>query len=62
MKRRLKQPETLFFAVTDQEDFVISLELSSGTVVVEQVGKNPHKKLGRFTISIYKNTYTQPIA
>lgn len=45
MKRRLKQPETLFFAVTDQEDFIISLEHQSGHIVVEQVGKKPHLKL-----------------
>lgn len=45
MKRRLKQPETLFFGVTDQEDFIISLEHHSGHVVVEQVGKKPHLKL-----------------
>lgn len=60
MKRRLKQPETLFFAVTDQEDFVISLELSSGTVVVEQVGKNPHKKLADSLLAFIKTLTPNP--
>ncbi|MBT0585025.1 SecY-interacting protein [Alteromonas oceanisediminis] len=45
MKRRLKQPETLFFALTDQEDIIISVENTTGNVVVEQVGKRPHRTL-----------------
>ncbi|MBF7072257.1 SecY-interacting protein [Glaciecola sp. MH2013] len=45
MKRRLKQPETLFFATTDQEEFIISLELATGNVVLEQVGKLPKEVL-----------------
>ena len=45
MKRKLKQPETVFFAVTDQEDFILSIENETGAVWVEQVGKAPHKKL-----------------
>lgn len=44
-KRRLKQPETVFFAVTDQEDFILSVENDTGAVWVEQVGKVPHIKL-----------------
>ncbi|MBT1450718.1 SecY-interacting protein [Glaciecola sp. XM2] len=40
MKRRLKQPETLFFALTDEEDFIISIELESQAVVLERVGKD----------------------
>ncbi|MGQ8366281.1 SecY-interacting protein [Glaciecola sp. 1036] len=44
MKRKLKQPETLFFAVTDEEDFVISLLPNSGEVVLEFVGK-PHQEV-----------------
>ncbi|WP_395344554.1 SecY-interacting protein [Ningiella sp. W23] len=39
MKRRLKQTETLFFAVTDEDDFIISVEPNSENVVLEQVGK-----------------------
>ena len=45
MKRRLKQADTLFFAVTDQEDYIVSLECETGHVVVERVGKRPHKTL-----------------
>ena len=39
MKRRLKQAETLFFATTDQEDFIISVDVGSGNIMLEQVGK-----------------------
>jgi len=45
MKQKLKQDITLFFAVTDEEDMIISLDNTSGEVWVEQVGCVPHKKL-----------------
>lgn len=45
MKRRLKQPETLFFAVTDDDDFIISLDNISGRVMLEQVGLEPTEVL-----------------
>jgi len=45
MKQRLKQAETVFFAVTDEEDMIISIDNNSGEVWVEQVGCKPHKKL-----------------
>jgi len=45
MKQRLKQDETIFFAVTDEDDMIISVDNSSGEVWVEQVGCKPHKKL-----------------
>ncbi|ALS97747.1 SecY-interacting protein [Lacimicrobium alkaliphilum] len=45
MKRRLKQPETLFFAVTDDDDFIISLDNASGKVMLEQVGLEPKEVL-----------------
>lgn len=45
MKRRLKQAETIFFAVTDEEDMIISVDNDSGAVWVERVGCKPHKKL-----------------
>ncbi len=41
MKRRLQQAETLFFAVTDEDDFILSIENSTGRVVLEQVGLEP---------------------
>ncbi|GAB55531.1 protein syd [Glaciecola punicea ACAM 611] len=45
MKRRLKQAETLFFALTDEEDFILSVMLSTGAVVLEQVGKEPQREI-----------------
>ena len=45
MKQRLKQTETVFFAVTDEEDMIISLDNTSGEVWLEQVGCKPHRKL-----------------
>jgi len=45
MKQRLKQAETIFFAVTDEEDMIISLDNTTGEVWVEQVGCKAHKKL-----------------
>ena len=43
MKRRLRQPETLFFALTDQDDFILSIDNQSGEVMLEQVGLQPQK-------------------
>lgn len=45
MKQRLKQAETVFFAVTDEEDIIISLDNVTGEVWVERVGCKPHKKI-----------------
>lgn len=45
MKTKLKQKLTVFFAVTDNEDHIISLDNDSGEVWVEKVGCEPHKKL-----------------
>ena len=45
MKRKLKQDVTIFFALTDQDDFILSLDNGTGEVWVEQVGRAPHKKL-----------------
>lgn len=41
MKRRLRQPDTFFIAVTDEEDFIISVDNASGRVMLEQVGVEP---------------------
>lgn len=45
MKRKLKQAETIFFAVTDAEDIIVSLDNASGEIWAERVGCKPHKKL-----------------
>jgi len=41
MKRRLKQPETLFVALTDEDDFILTVDNVSGEVMLEQVGLLP---------------------
>ncbi|MGS2719937.1 SecY-interacting protein [Paraglaciecola aestuariivivens] len=45
MKKRLRQPITLFFALTDEEDFILSIDNQSGQVVLEQVGLEPKQVL-----------------
>ncbi|WP_088332210.1 SecY-interacting protein [Lacimicrobium sp. SS2-24] len=47
MKRRLKQPETLFIAVTDDDDFIISVDNATGNVMLEQVGLEPTEVLAQ---------------
>ncbi|MCV2883262.1 SecY-interacting protein [Aestuariibacter sp. AA17] len=54
MKRRLKQAETLFFAVTDEEDFIITVDNASGAVMLEQVGMLPKEKLADDLASFIK--------
>lgn len=39
MKRRLKQRETVFIAVTDEEDMMLSVLNSTGEVYLEQTGR-----------------------
>ncbi|NQZ20513.1 MAG: SecY-interacting protein [Colwellia sp.] len=45
MKQKLKQPVTLFFALTDDENIILTLDNDSGEVWVEKVGKKAHKKV-----------------
>lgn len=45
MKRRLKQRDTLFFAVTDDDDYMISVLNSTGEVYLERVGREVEQKL-----------------
>ena len=45
LKRRLKQPETLFFALTSEDDFILTLNNTSGEVMLEQVGLPPKEAL-----------------
>lgn len=54
MKQRLKQAETIFFAVTDEEDMIISLDNATGEVWLEQVGCKPHKKLSNSLVQFIK--------
>ncbi|MFT5840048.1 MAG: SecY interacting protein Syd [Flavobacteriales bacterium] len=43
MKRKLKQPETLFVALTDEDDFILTVDNTSGEVMLEQVGLLPQE-------------------
>ena len=45
MKRRLRQPETLFFGLTSDDDYILTIDNSSGAVLLEQVGKKSDDKL-----------------
>ncbi|CUS49286.1 MAG: SecY interacting protein Syd [Idiomarinaceae bacterium HL-53] len=42
MKRRLKQPETIFIGVGEEEDLLITVTLDSASVGFEYVGKEQH--------------------
>jgi SecY interacting protein Syd len=43
MKQKLKQEITVFFAVTDEEDIILSVNNDSGEVWAERVGQPSHK-------------------
>ncbi|TMO64527.1 SecY-interacting protein [Pseudoalteromonas aurantia] len=45
MKRKLKQADTVFIGLTEQDDLLITVKLSSGEVCLEYVGKEPHHVL-----------------
>ena len=45
MKQKLKQVLTVFFAVTDEDDLILSVVNETGEVWVERVGCEPHKKV-----------------
>ncbi|MCF7498800.1 SecY-interacting protein [Pseudoalteromonas sp. L1] len=45
MKRKLKQPETVFIGLTEQDDLLITVLVESGEVCLEYVGKKPHHVL-----------------
>ena len=45
MKRRLKQQDTVFIGLTDQDDLLLSVRLSDGAVCLEYVGKEAHHVL-----------------
>lgn len=45
MKRRLGQADTLFFAVTDEEDLNVVVDAASGQIMLEYVGQAPHELL-----------------
>ena len=45
MKQRLKQAPTLFFGLTDEEDFILTVVNETGEVALEQVGMEPKEIL-----------------
>lgn len=45
MKQKLKQTISIFFAVTDDENYILSVNNETGAVWLEKVGCEPHKKL-----------------
>ena len=45
MKRRLKQADTVFFATTEEEDLLIVMKISDGSIWLEYLGKEPHHQL-----------------
>ncbi|SFC87929.1 SecY-interacting protein [Pseudoalteromonas denitrificans] len=45
MKQKLKQDETVFIALTEQDDLLITIENTTGFVWLEYVGKKPHEKI-----------------
>lgn len=45
MKQRLNQAATLFFGLTDEDDFILTVINETGEVALEQVGKEPAKIL-----------------
>ena len=55
MKQRLKQDETVFFAVTDEDDMIISLDNASGEVWAERVGCKPHKKVADSLLDLFND-------
>ncbi|OKY26306.1 SecY-interacting protein [Thalassotalea sp. PP2-459] len=61
MKKKLKQNITLFFALTDKDDIILTVDNESGEVWVEKVGAKPHKKvadsLASFIASLSPDIY-----
>jgi SecY interacting protein Syd len=46
-KARRREPLTLFIACTDEGDFNLSVDNSSGVVVLEQPGQPPQREVAR---------------
>ncbi|CAH9063872.1 Protein Syd [Pseudoalteromonas holothuriae] len=45
MKRKLKQQDTIFIGLTEQDDLLLTVTLNTGEVCLEYVGKPPHHVL-----------------
>lgn len=53
MKQRLKQTMTIFFAVTDEDDLILSINNETGAIWVEQIGCEPHKKIAENLLEFF---------
>ena len=60
MKQKLRQDVTIFFAVTDQDEYFLSVNNQDGSVWVERVGCKPHKRLAD-SLADFFNTLTPAI-
>jgi len=45
MKQKLKHDETVFIALTQEDDLLVTVENCTGSVWLEYVGKRPHQKI-----------------
>jgi len=45
MKQKLKHDETVFIALTQEDDLLVTVENCTGFVWLEYVGKRPHQKI-----------------
>ncbi len=61
MKRRLKQADTLFFALTDEDDFILSILVSTGAVMLEKVGQEPHREIAANLVEFMANLKPLPL-
>lgn len=61
MKRRLKQADTVFFALTDKEDMLLSVLVETGEVVLEVVGKEPHEVVSPDLTSFMQTLKPRPV-
>ncbi|WP_286232774.1 SecY-interacting protein [Thalassotalea sediminis] len=63
MKQKLKQDITLFFALTDKDDIILTVNNDNGEVWVERVGRKPHKKIAdnlcQFMTSLTPDIYIE---
>ena len=60
MKRKLRQQETLFFALTDEDDFVLSLIPQTSEVVLEFIGKSHQETIASNLIEFFETLRPAP--
>ncbi len=55
MKRRLKQDDSLFIGLTDEEDLLLTLHNQTGQVCLEYLGRAPHQVLSQSLLLFLQN-------